>query len=85
MTFLDANIVMKTLSATHIPLYHWKFEIISFLHVLLERGVTLTRFLIKRKKDGAMRLSVLFDQMISKSDKEIVALWTCIVHLGATV
>ena len=39
-------LLMKTLSATiPQPRYHWKAEIISFLHVLLVWGVKLTRSL----------------------------------------
>ena len=41
-------LLMKTLSATLIPLYHWKAEIISFLYVLIVWGVKLTSLLIKR-------------------------------------
>ena len=43
-------LLMKTLSATLIPLYHWKAEVISFLHVLIVWGVKLTRSLIKMRQ-----------------------------------
>ena len=43
-------LLMKTLSATLIPLYHWKAEVISFLHVLIVWGVKLTRLLIKMRQ-----------------------------------
>ncbi len=43
----NAFLVMMSLSQTPRPLYPWKAEIISFLHVLLVWGVKLTRFLIK--------------------------------------
>jgi hypothetical protein len=37
----DAYLVKKTLFATPRPLYHWKAETLSFLHVLLVLGVNL--------------------------------------------
>jgi hypothetical protein len=39
---------MKTLSVTPRPWYRWKAEDLSFLHVLLVWGVTLTSLLIKK-------------------------------------
>jgi hypothetical protein len=42
---LHAYFDKKTLSATPQPLYHWKAETVSFLHVLLVWGVILLSFL----------------------------------------
>ena len=38
---VDAFLVVKTLSGTPRPLYHWKAEDLSFLYVLLVWGVKL--------------------------------------------
>jgi len=41
---------MTTLSATPRPWYRWKAENLSFLHVLLVWGVTLTSLLVKKRQ-----------------------------------
>jgi hypothetical protein len=38
---MDSFLDMKTLSATHRPLYRWKAEDLSFLYVLLIQGIKL--------------------------------------------
>ncbi len=43
----DAYFDKKTLFTTPQPLYHWKAETLSFLHVLLVWGVKLTSLLTK--------------------------------------
>jgi hypothetical protein len=45
---------MKTLSVTPRPWYCWKAEDLSFLRVLLVRGVTLTSLLIKKRQNWAL-------------------------------
>jgi len=51
---------MKTLSTTPRPWYHWKAEDLSFLHVLLVLGVTLTILLIKKRQSWAFVLRYNF-------------------------
>ena len=45
---------MKTLFATPSSWYHWKAETLSFLHVLLVWGVTMTILLIKKRQTGPL-------------------------------
>jgi hypothetical protein len=52
--------VMKPLSATPRPWYHWKAENLSFLNVLLVRGVTMTSLLIKKRQSWALVLRYSF-------------------------
>jgi hypothetical protein len=42
---VDAFLVMKSLSTTPRPSYHWKAEDLSFFHVLLVWGVKNDQFL----------------------------------------
>jgi hypothetical protein len=63
---------MKTLSATPRPWHRWKAEDLSFLNVLLARGVTLTSLLIKKHQSWALVLRYFFDGIVKKIDKEII-------------
>jgi hypothetical protein len=71
---------MNTLSATPRPWYRWKAEDLSFLHVLLVWGVTVTSLLIKKRQSWAFVLRYYFWGNRQKIDKEIMwmpmALWT---------
>ena len=47
----DAFLLWKTLSTTPRPLYRWKAETVSFLHVLLVWGVKLTSLLTTTRQN----------------------------------
>ncbi len=62
---------MKTLSATPRPYDSWKAETLSFLHVLLVWGVTLTSLLNKRRQRWTIHLKQMVDGISERADKEI--------------
>jgi hypothetical protein len=63
---------MKTLSATPRPYDRWKAENLSFLHVLLVWGVTVTSLLIKKRQSWGFELRYnISDGAVRKIDKEI--------------
>jgi hypothetical protein len=51
---------MKTLSETPQPLYCWKAENLSFLHVVLVWGGTMISLLIKKRQSLALVLRYAF-------------------------
>ncbi len=61
----------KTLSETPRPLYHWKAEVLSFLHVLLVWGVNLASLLNKRRQSWTIHLKQMVDGIQGLADKEI--------------
>ena len=67
----DAFLVMMTLSQTPRPLYPWKAEIISFLHVLLVWGVKLTSSLTKMCQSLGCVLKQTVDRIWGLAGKEI--------------
>ena len=78
-------LLMKTLSATLIPLYHWKAEIISFLHVLIVWGVNMTRWLIKMRQSWGRAKKQTVDANSGLAHKEIHFVYTFYIHLHNSI
>ncbi len=68
---MDALLLRKTLSETPRPLYRWKAEVLSFLHVLLVRGVNLASLLNKRRQSWTIHLKQTVNRIRGLADKEI--------------
>ncbi len=68
---MDALLPRKTLSETPRPLYRWKAEVLSFLHVLLVWGVNLASLLNKRRQSWTIHLKQMVDGIQGLVDKEI--------------
>ena len=62
----DALLLMKTLSVTPRPWYHWNAETLSFLHVYLAWGVNLASLLNKRRQSWKMHSKQTYAEILAK-------------------